>query len=377
MKTATDIDIDDTATTLVLRFVRGLHAGAERRCAEHEVILIGSGNDCDLILSDTGVAPHHCLVSVIGPNFSIRPLDATVQIRSRTIEQGDAVVFDAFTPIRIGEAAFAVGDAKSDRWPRIATATDGAASANAATTTDFQRRRRRYAAAGIGFGLVGAVALALASTSLRAPPPPDPGAQRTALENTLHETGLGEVKIAEDGRGGFLLRGQAPDAARVDFLKRSLASRGIAADVDIRSGADIAQDVREILRLSDIDAASVYRGPGEVEIRGHFGDSSALNAVLASRAIKDIDGLNKVSVLNLDRPREEPKKKPGDEKAIVSAVGGKDPYVITADGSRYFAGAELPCGGKLVSIDDGQLMVDNGSGTVPAADACKPRTAMR
>jgi hypothetical protein len=173
------------------------------------------------------------------------------------------------------------------------------------------------------------------------------------------------------------LCGQAPDAARVDFLKRSLASRGISADVDIRSGADIAQDVHEILRLSDIEAASTYRGPGEVEIRGHFGDSAALNAVLASRAIKDIDGLNKVSVLNLDRPREEPKKKPGNEKAIVSAVGGKDPYVITADGSRYFAGAELPCGGKLVSVDDGQLMVDNGSGTVPAPDACRPRTAMR
>jgi type III secretion system YscD/HrpQ family protein len=376
MKTATTLD-DATATTLVLRFVRGLHAGAERRCAEHEVILIGSGTDCDLILSDAGVAPHHCLVSVIGPNFSIRPLDATVQIRSRTIGQGDAVVFDAFTPVCIGEAAFALGDASSERWPRLAAPNVGGTTATRMPENDSPRRRRRYAAAGIAFGLAGAVALALASTSLRAPPPPDASVQRTALEQTLHETGLGEVRISEDGRGGFLLRGQAPDAARVDSLKRNLASRGIAADVDLRSGADIAQDVHEILRLSDIDADSAYRGPGEVEIKGHFGDSKSLNAALASRAIKDIDGLGKVSVLNLDRPREEPRKKPGNEKAIVSAVGGKDPYVITADGSRYFAGAELPCGGRLVSVDDGQLMVDNGSGAVAAPDACKPRTAMR
>ncbi|HJT99149.1 MAG TPA: FHA domain-containing protein, partial [Rhodanobacteraceae bacterium] len=149
MKTATDID--DAATTLVLRFVRGLHAGAERRCAEHEVILIGSGSDCDLILSDAGVAAHHCLVSVIGSNFSIRPLDASVEIRARTIGQGDAVVFDAFTPIRIGEAAFAIGEAKSDRWSRIAGVADSPASA----PPDAARRirRRKYAAVGVAAGL--------------------------------------------------------------------------------------------------------------------------------------------------------------------------------------------------------------------------------
>ena len=372
MKTATAID--DATTTLVLRFVRGLHAGAERRCAEHEVILIGSGNDCDLILSDPGVATHHCLVSVIGKAFSIRPLDASVRIRTRTVEQGDAVVFDAFTPIEIGEATFAVGDVKSDRWPRLVGA---AQTAGADTAPDEARkRRRRYAAFGLAAGLAGAVALALASTTLRAPAPPDASAQRGAIEQLLRELDLNQVKISGDGRGGFFLRGQAPDASRVEFLKRSVAARGVTADFDIRSGADIAQDVHEILRLSDIDAASSYRGPGEVEIKGHFGDAKALESVLASRAIKDIDGLAKVSVLNLDRPREEAPKKPGNEKQIVSAVGGKDPYVITADGSRYFAGAELPCGGKLISVDDGQLIVDDGKGAQPS-EACKPRTAMR
>lgn len=375
MKTATDID-DTSAATLVLRFVRGLHAGAERRCAEHEVILIGSGSDCDLILSDADVAPHHCLVSVIGRNFSIRPLDARVEIRSRAIEQGDAVVFDAFTPIRIGDAAFAIGEANSERWPRSAAAGGGANAAGTEAELAKQRRPRRYALVGAIAGLAGAVALALASTSLRAPPPPDATAQLASVEQVLHDLDLGQIKVNADARGGFFLRGQAPDASRVDFLKRMLASRGIAAEFDVRSGADIAQDVHEVLRLSEIDAASTYRGPGEVEIKGHFGDGKALEAVLASRAIKDIDGLGKVSMLNLDRPREEPRKKPGNEKQIVSAVGGKDPYVITADGSRYFAGAELPCGGKLVSVDDGQLMVDSGNGA-EATEACKLRTAMR
>ena len=43
---------------------------------------------------------------------------------------------------------------------------------------------------------------------------------------------------------------------------------------------------------------------------------------------------------------------------IIVAVGGADPYVVTGDGSRYFAGAVLPCGGHLRAVDGQRIFVD-------------------
>ena len=45
----------------VLRIVDGLHAGANRVLARDEMILVGSGDDCDIVLADRGVAIRHAL----------------------------------------------------------------------------------------------------------------------------------------------------------------------------------------------------------------------------------------------------------------------------------------------------------------------------
>ena len=49
-------------------------------------------------------------------------------------------------------------------------------------------------------------------------------------------------------------------------------------------------------------------------------------------------------------------------KKIVSVVGGKDPYLVTADGSRYYVGARLPGGGRLHAIDDEAVWIETGDG---------------
>src|SRR5688572_138631 len=63
-----------------LRILSGLHIGASRPLAEKEMILVGSGEDCDIVLSDPGVAPHHALIGLLGGTFSVRALDAPLRV---------------------------------------------------------------------------------------------------------------------------------------------------------------------------------------------------------------------------------------------------------------------------------------------------------
>jgi hypothetical protein len=94
-----------------------------------------------------------------------------------------------------------------------------------------------------------------------------------------------------------------------------------------------------------------------VIVTGHLGEMQAVGTLVQSRAIREINGLKRVKVVNLDAPRPT-HEEPGDSSWIVTAVASKDPYVIANDGSRYYVGATLPRGGRLAGVQDGEILVD-------------------
>ena len=53
------------AEALALHVVGGLHNGACRVLQRQEMLMIGSSPDCDLVLSDAGVARHHCVICLL------------------------------------------------------------------------------------------------------------------------------------------------------------------------------------------------------------------------------------------------------------------------------------------------------------------------
>jgi hypothetical protein len=126
-----------------------------------------------------------------------------------------------------------------------------------------------------------------------------------------------------------------------------------------RTGTAVAHDVTEVLRLSGIACEAHYDGDGVVTVRGHFGDPQVVSSIVLSRAMREIDGLKRVLVVNLDQhaaPASDPGLPPGGR--IVAAVPGRDPYVTTADGSRYYLGATLPQRGRLSGVLAGEVLVE-------------------
>src|SRR5690606_37123533 len=68
----TEVAVPDVAVPAsVLRILSGLHAGPSRTLAEQEMILVGSGDDCDIVLADHGVARHHALINLTGGMSSL------------------------------------------------------------------------------------------------------------------------------------------------------------------------------------------------------------------------------------------------------------------------------------------------------------------
>jgi len=341
-----------------LRVLSGTHTGAERRLDAQGMLLIGSSDDCDIILVDAGVGAHHCILSRTEEVLTIRAVDADVRVDERVQHPGDVHPLEAFSTVRIGSASFAIGPHWSERWQGVLQKIDPAALAGT------QRRR-------IGRGKVAALwaaalllvasggALVLAQHGA-APPPPKPSAAsvESQIKALIARSAPNGLSLEKKKDGSFVVTGYAERAEDIDALKAELERQSLNATIEAKSGARIAGDVGEFFRMNNIHATTEWNGKGRVVVRGRFGDEKDLKAVLASRTMQEFnENLHlKLEVQNTDPPQPEPKPVI-DGKRIRRVVDGADAYLVTVDGSRYYRGARLPQGATFVGVENDDVLL--------------------
>jgi len=293
---------------LIVRIVKGVHVGALTPLAGSDMLVVGTGDDCDVILSDAGIARHHCILTSQDGKLSVRAMDDAVSVDGRRLSRGQTGAMELGATIILGDAALTVGndaaDAERARQEARAGRYRKMVSRGVHYVADMFHRFR--------WTSIAVLPLAVAVASVLTPARQEP---------------VQPVKPAIQMEAG-------------------------------RPGTEIARDVAEVLRLSGIASEATYNGSGTVTVRGRLGSQQALAKIIDSRAIHDIVGLKRVVALNLDHPGELVTGMDGTR--IVSAVSGDDPYVVTADGSRYYVGASLPQGGKLTGVQGTEVLVEHG-----------------
>ncbi|WP_337243328.1 FHA domain-containing protein [Luteimonas sp. gir] len=331
----------------VLRIVDGLHAGASRVLGDEEMILVGSGEDCDIVLADDGVASHHALVTLVGGRFLVRALDAPVQVGATQVEPGDPVELATVQPVRLGEAAIAFGREDDPDWDGFVTVFAPPDEA-APRRSGFVRRLPLIA---------GIAALSLASLAIFAAVLP--GSQTTVdprdrLDALLQEHRVTNPGISDGVDGRPSVTGAVDSAATLERLRAQLQAEGIAASLQLRTGENIAADVAEMFRGHGIPVKARYTGNGDVEVVGEFEDGAEIERLARSRAVSEISGVARILPRTPDGqvPRTASQGLAPEEPPphIVSIVRGEDPHLIASDGRRFVPGDELPGKGRLISI---------------------------
>lgn len=335
----------------VLRIVAGLHAGASRPLAEQEMLVVGSGDDCDIVLADTGVAAHHALVTLVGGVFTLRALDAPLRIEGRPLHPGDPVEVRPMQRIDLGEAAIAFGGSDASAWDALfpAIAEPG------------RRRRARPLLRQLPLIAAGAV-VALLLVAVVASVLPRRNAQvdeRAFLQALVPQHAITDSAIRTDENGRLVLAGTVETDAVRSKVQQQLQEAGVEASLALRTGENISGAVREVFRASGMSVQTRYLGAGRVEISGDELDQQKFNGVLRSRAMADVGASELVAGERLTASGAAteaagktgavtPDQAPVD---IVSVVrGGKTPYVVDSEGNQYPNGAVIPGHGRLTAI---------------------------
>lgn len=378
MSSANDIHAASAPSTdavNVLRILTGLHAGASRTLAAQEMILVGSGDDCDIVLADNGVSRHHALVNIVGDTASLRALDAPLRVDGAPLLPGDPVELRALQRIQLGDASIAFGGERHPGWATLLPM-----AADAATARPQASRSRRLPA------IAALAVLSLASVAIFAavmPHKAETADAKTALAAMIQEFRIRDGRTSEDVNGNPVLSGTVDSSNTRDRIQERLRAEGIAATLDLRTGDKIAEDVREVLRSQGLNAKTRYLGDGVVEASGRFEDMEALRAASQSRAMFEVVGVKQVRVDNKAVVAREPGAAPSapavpaapvEPVRIVSIVRNDDPHLVALDGTKYVVGDELPGRGNLMLIGqvvqvmskDGQLHKIKAQPVTPA-----------
>ena len=304
-----------------LKVTAGLHKGAVIRLDTADMLVIGASDDCDVILADTGVCSHHCLLQRQADKFFLRTIEGALNVNGHEQDPGATALLPPGVPVIIGGAAFEI----AAMTPPVDTPVEVISKEHSPAKAPVSR-------------------LQSVSHLLRGRP-----LTVTAAVATLIATGFG-VRAISLGISAQSVQDAAGQATA-------------AAAVTSRSGASIAHDVAEVLRLSGITCEAQYNGDGAVTVSGHLGDPKSLETIVKSRAVREIVGLKRVLAINFDHPGGSMRGTTVDGTRIVSVVASADPYVVTADGSRYYVGASLPQGGRLAGVKEGEVLVERDGRT--------------
>jgi type III secretion protein D len=356
-----------------LHVLEGQQRGACAQVPGDRALSIGGALDSDIVLRGADVADRRASFTVHDDHWVINVLHGELHADGKTIAAGQSATLPLGAALSIGASQIAVQRVASPRADDEAVppqpANDAPAAPQAvvasapASRQHLQLWGRRLAAGGGG---VAAVCVGMLAFAYSIQPAPQNVSQRAQqLQSQLHGAGLTGLAVRADDAGqGLLVQGTVASAA--DRAKGAALLQQSMLPVQWQAwvGDHAAEQVRDVFRTHGITAKVQALAPGVLRVNTSVADPSTLEAVRAA-AQRDVPGLEKLEIANTLPPpdtRGVPINDPG--KRVASIVPGDPPYVVTADGTRYFKGAMLPSGHRISAIDKQQVLLEiNGVST--------------
>lgn len=367
--------------SLVLRVLAGRVRGASAPLERGRVIAVGHDLDADIVLRDASAEGVRLTLKARADAADLELTSGAVTLLGHELTAPAQAILPLYLPLLIGDNAVAIGEAESPRWneaERIlaaarplpddhsdeddAPAGDGRNWQYLLNNTNALVSRSAKFVPVLLIAVITVSALFAISTGVPAWPKSQP--KPAKVQAVLSEEGFDKLVVTKTEAGDLRIEGMlASDAERVR-LQRILAAREWRPRLELQTHDGIARQVEELYLANGVKAAARSVGAGMVrlDVTGSDPDEAAR---LERLAMGEIKGLRRIDVSMLPGADEGGRFEDiqqGGGKRVVSVIGGERGHVTTADGARYFPGAVLPTGHRIVSIEDTRVLVErNGS----------------
>lgn len=322
----------------------GLHNGATFGVQEGELILVGSDVDCDICLSDAGVARRHAVIALHGPDVLIRGLDAEVSVNGERVRETKRMSPEESVVVTLG--------ADGVRLEINASTTATPANHTPATPSPRTPSLKRRAMFLGGVSLFAVIATALVANKLDASLSAKPGKPDiAAVQTLLEQQGLAKTLTVSMASQGVEVKGVLDRASATKLRGAIAGSRQPIVDLVITK-EDLVEQVRDVFRTQGYDAKVVHVDGARVQVENldetHERVRQATERVRAD--VPQLDALIFVSQNDAAPPTDAPPYGNSAGDRIVTRIDGKSAFLVAGAGTRYFTGSKLPSGHTIRRI---------------------------
>lgn len=359
------------AGTPVLRVLSGRLRGAEHRLHPGKFVRIGHGFHHDIVLRDATTRGLSIELHLGEEMANVRVVAGRIGLLGRPVAAGEQVALPAYVPMMLGGFAVAIGDPASERWEESTRLSSMIAPAGEAQEVAPPLR------AALGervatrlYPMRGALALdrqwplyaALAAMLLLLVALAGPAAKW--VSHQLHDEAADQAMLAAagfddltitDGPAGPVIRGIVKDDAALARLRLVVAQRMGTATLDVDTMDGLAAAATDLLRAQGIDGEAVPRRGNALLVTAEFLPADR-QAELVKLIKEDVPGVSRV-LFAADPARGDRDLQyffSGSEYGLATFVDGNPGYITTADGTRWFPGAQVPTGHRIVTIGNGR-----------------------
>jgi Inner membrane component of T3SS, cytoplasmic domain/Inner membrane component of T3SS, periplasmic domain len=314
------------SSTFVLEITAGVHRGV-RLELEPGDCRIGSTSGADIVVRDAGIAGEHAILRVGPRSIDLHAIGGEVRVGGEVIAKGYGCALRTPIDLTIGEARL-----------RISVERDDAPARNAVERGDAPARPRISRA----ILVAGALLLAVPPLGLAA-------AKRQAAPNTYDMTAEApsdvfdkidkfEKRKREEGR-------ETPTTAS---LRQPRPNGG-----SVSTAEEAGRKLSEFLQVSGLPSLRVNASGGQVVVTGSI---TKQQSAAWTEAQQWFDGAYRgrlVLVSNVTFAE----AKPMPVVNVQAVWFGERPYIITAEGTRYYKGSFLDNGWTIKDIADGRILL--------------------
>lgn len=352
----------------VLRIVDGRLKGKEFPLSSGNRLCIGHGLANDIVLRGAGTRNSTIELRLSGDTAAVRVIEGEAELLGRTLSAEEDAVLPSYLPFRFGEFVLAHGKRGSDRWEEAATL---ASTPCAAPVAPLPAPRLTDRVVTYGRGQLERIvdrldlprlAIATVSLVLLAAAAGPVGAmleERTAgvpsLESRLNEAGFTRLAVTENPAGGLIVSGMVADETDIARLRSLVADHARPVMVDVISSASIASAATDILLAQGVEAQAAPAGLAGVAVAAPFLPANRRDELTALLK-RDLPGLKQVTFRVDNSLGGNPLQSffANSGTGLASVINNPG-HIVTTDGARWFPGAVLPTGHRLLSVGDGRV----------------------
>lgn len=383
-------------TDWIFKIISGPHQGVEEALPEGRIV-VGAAPECEIVLHDVLIAPHHFTFQLAGDVLQVEALEGRVYCQGRRVTSPTTVA--PFQFVTAGTTHLVVGPAGA-RWPLLsaadapelekdapapepetiapaAPATDAGATAAPALPegpTPIQRRRAWWL---VGFGALMLVLWAFLWFLWRPAPPAEtaPPSARVRTENILQSLPEADQLKVEEREGWLIVSGYLDSDDAVRILTSALQRDVPEATLRVWSIPRLLGTTRTFIAERRLNLTVEGGEQGQVTIRGDVPSKTDWDRA-RQMLLAEVPGLQRitdeVSVAPKGGATGQPTRALPDPASFGPALTGVTIVVVQAlenglgwvrlsNGTILFYGGRVDEETRLIGIEEGQAVFEHGA----------------